>query len=852
MLEKMRGSITVLLALVLVPVLALSNILLEIGRYRSARAILDEAVFSSAMSVLGYFDEELYTRFALFAMDKDEVDVSLFTEYMKGNSNDGLNNLSQMYGDITTDFSTMYNLGNPYVLKNQIMQAEEYRGIVTIMKDREPLEAMEELIAGSFDKNTMLELERFDTTVDFSKALGKFGENLADMVDKAGELETQIKKVQEVREELLQAIADYEASDDEEDEEDGDEGTTAEDVEAARDTYCSELEGLLSSIDSYIRKHDGLVSSINTCSSKLAAMVSKYQASVDAKGDETSGGEAADAVSQGFKAFQEKYESYPVAKYGITQLRETKKEIDKVLDLIEDASADYLVSLPDSNFVVTVQGNIARDNWEELLVITVGENIQANLLETIGQMVWVLSYVVPGTDRNNYQFNNRLDSETYSNCYERNPSVETGLSGKDEAYIAEMLEQTRDAADQLHYDLSRLTPSARTSNLPAMDDMDRLINNIVSNMMKIIEFISQVLHLLDTTSLNDVFLLAYKLVKLVGKAIEAFVAALALVGQLLILVQRLDTFLQYMKQSLAEGFYINTYAVSMFPNRTNAITGESVTGIKYGSRYLPTMSELEAASISYGMSTGLGQITNDLLNSWGMETPAAPKESDQFGGACAEYIICGNQSEYVNQVNVYDRIFMLRALANLPAFFSNKTTLEVLKVPYIGPILFLVWYIAECNLDMKFLTMSEQKLPLIKTGDRIFLSPDGMKQVAKNIEKADSAIKLSPKAAFNQIVTPVKSATDTGEAIDRVLGFNYTDYCWLLMCMVSNQTKVNRIGDLVEMEMQKQKRGFSMRTADTCIRVEVDASYHMVLPAVMSTEQSVDGLRLHSLRFVGY
>ena len=124
---KKRGAVTVFLTLILVPVLSLSTLLMEIGRYRSAKALLDEMNISASYSTLAHYNTELLTRFGLLALDAD-ADQSVYMDYFNTNANlneDDTYTASRLFSDVTVELEPIYSLGNMDMLKNQILYFEE-------------------------------------------------------------------------------------------------------------------------------------------------------------------------------------------------------------------------------------------------------------------------------------------------------------------------------------------------------------------------------------------------------------------------------------------------------------------------------------------------------------------------------------------------------------------------------------------------------------------------------------------------------------------------------------------------------------------------------------------------------
>ena len=71
-IKDTKGVISLLLALLLVPFYSVAGILIEVQRYQSARAGMDDAINASALSVLAQYDDFLLDRFGMLAVGQSE------------------------------------------------------------------------------------------------------------------------------------------------------------------------------------------------------------------------------------------------------------------------------------------------------------------------------------------------------------------------------------------------------------------------------------------------------------------------------------------------------------------------------------------------------------------------------------------------------------------------------------------------------------------------------------------------------------------------------------------------------------------------------------------------------------
>lgn len=129
-LKNAKGVITVFVSLLLVSVLSFGTLIIEAGRYQSAKNQLAEANISAATSVLSSYDMDLYQRYGILAYTNDNETQADFQEYIYFNSDLDSeyrgNNATCLYRITNADMNGFYNLTYPSVLKRQILSKSKY------------------------------------------------------------------------------------------------------------------------------------------------------------------------------------------------------------------------------------------------------------------------------------------------------------------------------------------------------------------------------------------------------------------------------------------------------------------------------------------------------------------------------------------------------------------------------------------------------------------------------------------------------------------------------------------------------------------------------------------------------
>lgn len=176
--KLMRGSISILLSVVLTGVLSLGTMLVEAARYQEAKQQLEENSLVSALSILANYDTDMESRFGLYGVNSETLDANTFLNYMTYNSDvadeGSANLLSRPYTLTSAKQELRYDLANYMVLERQILEYEKYRG---------PLNVAEELL-------------------DIDKMIKELKENIAKLIPGLEEMLTICNSVADLAEAL--------------------------------------------------------------------------------------------------------------------------------------------------------------------------------------------------------------------------------------------------------------------------------------------------------------------------------------------------------------------------------------------------------------------------------------------------------------------------------------------------------------------------------------------------------------------------------------------------------------------------------------------------------------------------
>ena len=331
-----------------------------------------------------------------------------------------------------------------------------------------------------------------------------------------------------------------------------------------------------------------------------------------------------------------------------------------------------------------------------------------------------------------------------------------------------------------------------------------------------------------------------KLLELMGKLWEAVELTVGLMGTLI------DFFATLATQSYYAAL-VNTYIVQKFPSRLNSIDGATT---------YPT------------------EITTPKAN------------HGYFSSACVEYAVIGKESEISNQSAVFWIIFGIRALINCIQILLDKEAMSLISgCNMLAPVVFLGFLYMETNIDTNYLMRLGEGVPLIK--GNLHLSAQGMKNLIDKMASLDGAFVTIASSGngkkFHHIdgcptlhkgyttISKAQALKDKREPCKRCkpgkgkgedddfLELDYDKYLWLLLFLISGDTKLQRIANLAQMETRyyeyeqtATQSNFLLKDAGTYIRSEVTVSYDSLLPVISLGKNTNTFLDIYNLEYVGY
>lgn len=216
-----------------------------------------------------------------------------------------------------------------------------------------------------------------------------------------------------------------------------------------------------------------------------------------------------------------------------------------------------------------------------------------------------------------------------------------------------------------------------------------------------------------------------------------------------------------------------------------------------------------------------------------------------------EYVFGGKKSDSANYAIIYAWIYSTRSANNLIAAYSNSSirnqclawgtaTAAAVSAATLGFVtlsptvyqwVFLTaWALAETTLEMDYLVNKGYKVSLIKTGQNML------------IDSLDD---------FTHAESNLNSSVTKGISVC------YEDYLLLMLLCVGSETRVRRIGDLVQLNMRhRYKDGFLLKNAPTYIEATTDVSMPYLFQSINQFSDFYKGygtgINVKSTIFQGY
>ncbi len=237
----------------------------------------------------------------------------------------------------------------------------------------------------------------------------------------------------------------------------------------------------------------------------------------------------------------------------------------------------------------------------------------------------------------------------------------------------------------------------------------------------------------------------------------------------------------------------------------------------------------------------------------------AKKDLDTFFATNeVEYVFGGCKSEFANAAVVYSWIYGTRFINNFAAVYSaysndtwiraqidglaaaaSAATFGAVPVSVFKWVFITAWAAGETALDLTLLRDDGYKIPLIKTKDNIFIQ---------------SIFDIGNAFTFEGRLNYMRNPNSTSNLTDKI-NVSYEDYLIILLAFVDRNTKLLRIGDLIQLNMRKRcDSEFVMSSAYTYLKADTTVHIKYMFSPVTQFKNSYigTGLKFTNTIYQGY
>ena len=220
--------------------------------------------------------------------------------------------------------------------------------------------------------------------------------------------------------------------------------------------------------------------------------------------------------------------------------------------------------------------------------------------------------------------------------------------------------------------------------------------------------------------------------------------------------------------------------------------------------------------IAYNMSNRTSYAGSALTGAhYSLPDVDNPNQGYAFSGAEVEYLLNGSYSEIENQESVFDTIFFIRFVMNIPYVFMNTEVGSIAAqagAPTFGIgtiVVYALYLFAEPMLDT-IIVVNGGQVPIIKM--KIYLTPSGIVSLVQamvnlklNSEQKNTAYKavvetMTDDKTYAENYADALSAFGTASSPLDKISFDYTKSIMLLLMFKNADTLLLRMSDIIQME----------------------------------------------------
>ncbi|MBQ9766452.1 MAG: hypothetical protein IJW18_09690 [Lachnospiraceae bacterium] len=895
-INGVKGAISLFLVVLMTPFLTIAMMLVEVGRYNSAVAIMDEALAVSSVSTLANYDQFLQDRWGLYALSQ-EIDVEkVFEASLEINKNV----MGNTYTVESLKPSGILALSEEAIMDSQILDYCKLNAPTTLMSMLDldyfisQLESLKnigdfasildsgagtvEAVKGIADSAESLkkiadELDKLKTEYNdnynkFSSAVNalidKLGEERPDPssvppVNTTGKTEDQIKALNKERDkkvkELEKAQKEYDKA--------------VEDLQKkadeAKSNYASTVDSIITKLGEFRTSMSELDSAQNDLIENVNGLATKAtEMANDLDGEKEKLTKCEDKIKEldtnGTDKNSQEYKDAVKAR----DEQQSKVQSIAVQQGVLEGATEY-------GNTVTSDLNEATKGFNDDVIKTV-----------IGALKGIYKAT---TELNVYSLNgssDKISSSIYHNTaisgYLTSSEIQDFLDDQAKELAGDTLSAFIEGVKSFYESMFKvkglidpdLAANINTKyyndtigGLPGTKDQEggliAVFNHACDAFESMIDFGDNVKDLKFIKALES-------LVNTIKSIIDFFTSLLDFF---------LDIFRNIWDLFTSTRLYYSIYSAFMLNCRTDD-GFKNMTGNKVPDEAL---AEID--------NTGLGPIDGFLaiISAFNARKNDTGNEY-AFCGAELEYMLFGSYSEVANQIYAFVAVYLVRLVLDLPAIFANTEVQAIAGATTIAyPVVMALFIVLEPLAETLMLVNGED-VPFYSS--TVYFTPSGIpelvtdffsilelsKEEKEELEKewkdtldVDEETYKTKKAEAEAKKKAKESGDkkETGSSklvsgyLDKLTSFNYREYCFMIMLLTVHEDQMkSRLMNVMQMEgtqyyknkyeEKEEDMDFSLRKAYTQLGVQAKVKVEPMLPSLLSSSQ----LTTYRYQYRGY